>query len=271
MKSEFLFSEAALAGSTVVIVGGTGGLGLAATRACVGAGARVVAVGRDSEKAAALECELGAAVRVVLGNAESAATSQRAVAVAVQEFGGLHGLYHVAGGSGRKWGDGPLHEITNEGWEATLRLNLTSVFHSNQAAVRQFLAQGSGGTVVNCSSVLAFSPSPRFFTTHGYAAAKAAIIGLTTAAASHYAPQAIRFNVVAPALVATAMSARAQGDTEILDFIRTKQPLDGGRIGQPQDLDGAVVFLLSNASRFVTGQVIAVDGGWTVSEGKTAT
>jgi NAD(P)-dependent dehydrogenase (short-subunit alcohol dehydrogenase family) len=69
-------------------------------------------------------------------------------------------------------------------------------------------------------------------------------------------------------LVATPMSQRAQGDEAILNFIKTKQPLDGGRIGKPEDLDAAVVWLLSDESRFVTGQVIAVDGGWSVSEGQ---
>jgi NAD(P)-dependent dehydrogenase (short-subunit alcohol dehydrogenase family) len=75
-------------------------------------------------------------------------------------------------------------------------------------------------------------------------------------------------NVLAPGLVATPMSKRAQGDAAILGFIRTKQPLDGGRIGMPEDLDAAAVWLLSDASRFVTGQVIAIDGGWEVSEGQ---
>ena len=115
--------------------------------------------------------------------------------------------------------------------------------------------------------MLGFSPSPRFFSTHAYAASKAAILGLTRSAAALYAPQNIRLNVVAPALVATPMSQRAQGDDAILKFIRSKQPLDGGRIGQPEDLDAAVVWLLSDESRFVTGQVIAVDGGWSVTEG----
>jgi NAD(P)-dependent dehydrogenase (short-subunit alcohol dehydrogenase family) len=134
--------------------------------------------------------------------------------------------------------------------------------------VQQFLKQGSGGTVLNMGSVLAFSPSPKFFSTHAYATAKAAIIGLTKSAAAHYAPQNIRFNVLAPALVATPMSQRAQGDEAILDFIKTKQPLDGGRIGQPGDLDSAAVFFMSDESQFVTGQVLAVDGGWCVSEGQ---
>ena len=118
------------------------------------------------------------------------------------------------------------------------------------------------------SSVLGFSPSPHYFSTHAYASAKAAIIGLTKSAAAYYAPANIRFNVLAPALVATPMSQRAQGDEEILRFIATKQPLEGGRIGHPSDLDGAAVYFMGDDSKFVTGQVLAVDGGWSVSDGQ---
>ena len=75
-------------------------------------------------------------------------------------------------------------------------------------------------------------------------------------------------NVIAPALVETPMSKRAAGNEAIMRFVRTKQPLDGGRIGAPEDLDGAALFLLSRQSHFITGQVLAVDGGWTVSEGR---
>ena len=89
-------------------------------------------------------------------------------------------LYHVAGGSGRAFGDGPLHEITDAGWDETLRFNLTSVFHSNRAATARFLEQQTGGSILNLGSVLGSSPSPRYFATHAYAAAKAAIVGLTT-------------------------------------------------------------------------------------------
>ena len=165
-------------------------------------------------------------------------------------------------------GDGPLDALTDAGWDFTLQLNLTSVFYSNRAAIQQFLKQGTGGSVLNCTSVLGTSPSPAFFGTHAYAAAKAGIIGLTRSAAATYAPRSIRVNAIAPGLVATPMSERAQGDARILEFVRTKQPLDGGRIGVPSDLDAAVVWMLSPESRFVTGQVIAVDGGWSVSEGR---
>jgi NAD(P)-dependent dehydrogenase (short-subunit alcohol dehydrogenase family) len=118
-------------------------------------------------------------------------------------------------------------------------------------------------------SVLGFSPSPHYFATHTYAAAKAAIAGLTQSAAAYYAPHNIRFNVIAPGLVQTPMAQRAANDPAIMQFVRSKQPLDGGRIADPSDLDAAVVFLLSDQSKFVTGQVLCVDGGWCVCEGQT--
>ena len=253
---------------TVVIIGGTSGLGLSAAKACIRAGGSVVIVGRDGDKAAEAVRSLGSGATSLTGEATDATLADRAIYVALERHGSFHALYHVAGGSGRRHGDGPLHEMTDEGWNHTLNLNLSSVAWSNRAAVRQFLRQGTGGSVVNCGSVLGGHPSPAFFSTHAYAAAKAAIAGLTRSAAAYYAPHGIRFNVVAPGLVATPMSERAQANDAIMRFIRTKQPLDGGRIGQAEDLDAAVVWLLSDESRFVTGQVIAIDGGWSVSEGQ---
>lgn len=256
-----------LANKVIVIIGGTTGLGLSAAKAFVAEGAKVVVVGRNGESAARAEKELGAAGAVLVGDATNPKTAPMAMRQAVGHFGGFHGLYHVAGGSGRQQGDGPLHEITDAGWEFTLNQNLTSLFYSNRAAVQQFLKKGRGGVVLNTSSVLGFSPSPKHFATHAYAAAKAAILGLTRAAAAQYAARNIRFNVLAPGLVATPMSQRAQQDAALLEFIAAKQPLDGGRIGLPADLDAAAVYLLSDDSKFVTGQVLSVDGGWGVSEG----
>lgn len=224
-----------LSGKVLVVIGGTSGLGLSAAKAFVREGARLIVVGRSAEKVQAVERKLGSVVAGLATDAMQPDTATRAIALAVEKFGGFHGLYHVAGGSGRRHGDGPLHEVTDEGWQFTLNENLTSLLYSNRAAVRQFLAQRTGGTVLNMGSVLGWSPSPQFFATHAYATAKAGIIGLTRSAAAHYAKDNIRFNVLAPALVATPMSERAQTDAAILDFIRTKQPLDGGRIGQPED------------------------------------
>ncbi|MEO8495693.1 MAG: SDR family NAD(P)-dependent oxidoreductase [Planctomycetota bacterium] len=252
----------------IVIMGGTSGLGLSAARAVVAQGASVLVVGRDQDKCLAAERELGERCRMNVGDATSPGVADFAIRSAIDSFGDFHGLYHVAGGSGRSQGDGPLHEITDEGWRFTVELNLDSLFYSNRAAAQHLLRLGHGGSILNMSSVLADSPSPRFFATHTYAATKAAVVGLTKAAAAYYAKQNIRFNAVAPALVDTPLAARAMSDAKILDYVATKQPLDGGRVGVPQDVDDAVVFLLSDESRFVTGQVLTVDGGWSVSEGQ---
>jgi NAD(P)-dependent dehydrogenase (short-subunit alcohol dehydrogenase family) len=259
-----------LTGKTIVVIGGTTGLGLSAARAFVEHGARVVVVGRNPASVSAAQQELGKPALATSADAVDSATAPRAIETAVRELGGFHGLYHVAGGSGRKMGDGPLHEMADEGWRATMDLNLTSLVYSNRAAVRQFLAQGTGGSILNMSSVLGWSPSPRHFATHAYAAAKSAIIGFTKSIAAFYAGNNIRCNVLAPALIETPMSERAAQDEDIQSFIKTKQPLDGGRIGQPADLDAAAVYFMSDASRFTTGQVLAVDGGWCVSEGQTS-
>lgn len=257
-----------LENKVIVIVGGTGGMGLSAAKACAGEGARLVLVGRDGQDAKAAGEALGEAARVLVGDAMDSSTAQRAVEMAVESFGGFHGMYHVAGGSGRMAGDGPLHEISDEGWDFTVRLNLNSLFYSSRAAVRQLLKQRSGGSILNMGSVLGHSPSPKFFATHAYAAAKAAVIGLTKSCAAYYAPQNIRFNAIVPALVETPMSRRAVADEAIMKFIKTKQPLDGGRVGAAEDLDAAAVYFLSDGSKFTTGQVLTIDGGWSVTEGQ---
>jgi NAD(P)-dependent dehydrogenase (short-subunit alcohol dehydrogenase family) len=251
----------------IVIVGGTTGLGLSSARACIAEGAKVVVVGRSDESLHAALAQLGDAAAGITGDAVDPATAPKAIEHGIEIFGAFHGLYHVAGGSGRRMGDGPLHEITDEGWRATIDLNLTSLFNSNRAATRQFLRQKSGGSILNMGSVLGWSPSPQHFSTHTYAATKSAVIGFTKSCAAYYAKQDIRFNVLAPALVETPMAQRAANDPIIQEFISRKQPLDGGRIGRPEDLDAAAVYFLSDVSRYVTGQVLAVDGGWSVSEG----
>jgi len=263
-------SAPALEGKCTVVIGGTSGLGLSAVKAFLRAGAKVVAVGLEADRSQDLQHELGPAARVIYGDATLPVTATSAIEECLSAFAGFNCLYHVAGGSGRRWGDGPLHEISDEGWRKTLDLNLSSVFYSNRAAVRQFLRQKTGGTILNLASVLAWSPSPGHFATQTYAAAKAAVVGLTRSCAAFYAAQGIRFNVLAPGLVDTRMAQRAMGDPVIMAFIRSKQPLDGGRIGHPSDLDAAAVFFLSDASSFVTGQVLSVDGGWSVTEGQLA-
>ena len=254
-----------LSGKSFAIVGGTTGLGLSAAKALVAAGATVAICGRSEESLEQALKDLGDAASGICGDATDSATADKLIAHTVEKFGNLSGLYHVAGGSGRSQGDGALHEMSDEGWKFTVDLNLTSLAYSNRAAVRQFLQQGSGGAILNMGSVLGFSPSPEHFSSHAYAAAKSAVIGFSKSVASRYAADDIRVNVIAPALVETPMSERAQQNTEIIDLVSRKQPLDGGRIGRPEDLDAAVVFLLGDGASYLTGQVIAVDGGWSVS------
>jgi NAD(P)-dependent dehydrogenase (short-subunit alcohol dehydrogenase family) len=139
---------------------------------------------------------------------------------------------------------------------------------SNQAAIQKFLALNTAGSILNMGSALGVSPSPKFFATHAYAAAKAAAVGFTKSIAAYYAPANIRVNLLAPALVETPMSARASKDPNIQQFIHTKQPLDGGRNGKTEDLDAAAVFFMSEGSKFTTGQTLYIDGGWELSEGQ---
>ena len=257
-----------LANKNLVIIGGTTGLGLSAAHSFINNGAQVVVVGRNKENAAAALKLLGPSAQAISADAAAPSTSITAIELCIKCFGSFDGLYHVAGGSGRKMGDGPLHELTLDGWNKTLDLNLTSLMLSNQAAIRQFLQQNKGGTILNMGSVLGFSPSPRHFATHAYAAAKSGIIGFSKSIASYYAANNIRINVIAPALVETPMAQRTANDPAIQYYIKSKQPLDGGRIGKPGELDGLAVYFMSDQSKCTTGQVIAVDGGWSVSEGQ---
>ena len=259
----------ALQQRTIVVIGGTTGLGLSGAMACADQGANVVIVGRTPASADAAMKQIGVErARMIVGDATDPQTAPRAIAEALNVFGRFDGLYHVAGGSGRSFGDGPLHELTDEGIQKTLDLNLMSMMRSNRAAVQSFMDREVKGVVLNMGSVLGFSPSPAFFVTHAYAAAKSATEGFTKSCAAYYAQHQVRFNVIAPALVDTPMAGRASENQVIQQFIRTKQPLDGGRMGQPDDLDAGVVFLLSDQSKFVTGQTLVIDGGWTVSEGQ---
>ena len=257
-----------LKGKNIVIVGGTSGMGLSACQACIQAGAKVSTFGRNAEKVERSKKILGNQATIAVGNATDPNMVSSVIDRFVAKQGIIHGLYHVAGGSGRSMGDAPLHEVTDKGWYKTIELNLTSMFYSNRAAVRQFLRQKTRGSILNMGSVLGFSPSSHYFGTLTYATAKSAIIGMTKSSASFYADQGIRFNVIAPALVDTPMAERASTNQKIMQYIQTKQPLDGGRIGLPSDLNQAVVFFLSDASKFVTGQVLAIDGGWSISEGQ---
>ncbi len=257
-----------------LIMGGTTGIGLATARRFLREGARVVVVGRTEEHGEAAQdllTDLGPAW-FLTADVRDARSVDVAFREAIAWLGGrLDVLFHVAGISGRRYGDGPLDECTDEGWDMVLDLNARGTFLTNRAAVRQMLSQpldahGLRGSILNMGSVLGWSPSPRHFGTFAYAASKGAILSMTLAAAARYAPDRVRFNVLAPGLIDTPMASRAVSDPAIQTYLTQKQPLAGGP-GTALDCAEAALYLCEPAARFLTGVVLNVDGGWCVSEG----
>jgi NAD(P)-dependent dehydrogenase (short-subunit alcohol dehydrogenase family) len=171
----------------------------------------------------------------------------------------LDALVCAHGISGRRFGDGPVDTCTEDGWDTVLDANLKSVFLYAKQAIPALRANG-GGAIVTLSSALGLVGGDDDFATHAYAAAKAGVIGLTRAMAVTYAREGIRCNVVAPGLIATPMSARAQADPSIVARLPELQPLTGD-FGSAQDVADACLYLAT--APFVTGAVLSVDGGWT--------
>jgi meso-butanediol dehydrogenase/(S,S)-butanediol dehydrogenase/diacetyl reductase len=207
-----------------------------------------------------------------IGSATAAALEDAGFTVAGLEvdddpadvFGSLDRLDALAcahGISGRGLGDGPVDSCTDEGWDAVLDANLRSTFVYCKHAV-PLLRAGGGGAIVIVSSVLGLVGGDEDFATHAYAASKGGLIALSRAMASYYAPRGVRVNVVAPGLIATPMSQRAQADPHILARLAQLQPL-GAAMGLPDDVAAAAAYLASDDARFVTGVVLPVDGGWT--------
>ena len=211
---------------TAVVTGSRGGIGQAVVLALEGAGFTVHGVDRDD---------------------------------AFPQLERLDALVCAHGISGRAFGDGPVDSCTEEGWDIVLDANLKSVFLYAKRAVPLLRANG-GGAIVTLSSALGLVGGDEDFATHAYAASKAAVIGLTRAMAVTYAPEGIRCNVVAPGLIATPMSARAQADPRIRARLPELQPLTGD-YGAPEDVASACLYLAT--APFVTGAVLSVDGGWT--------
>ena len=259
-----------LRGRVILITGSTGIAAATAVR-CGAEGASVFVVSRSPDNARALADRLvtdGAEAGWARADLAEADEADAAVAGAVALFGRIDGLFAVAGGSGRRHGDGRIHELTPEGWDRTLELNLRSQAMTCRAVVRQMLAQpvndsGTRGSILLMGSVTATDPSPEMFATHAYAAAKGATNALMTAMAATYVNDRIRVNAVAPSLTDTPMATRAAGDTRIRAYAARKQPL-AGEMMDPIEVAHAAVYLLSDESRAVTGQLLKVDGGWSV-------
>jgi NAD(P)-dependent dehydrogenase (short-subunit alcohol dehydrogenase family) len=251
----------------VVVVTGASGIAAAGARKFAGEGASVFIISRSQSSCESLAAEIadeGGTVRWATADLTNEEMAVDAFAAVVSAFGRIDGLFAVAGGSGRRYGDGPIHDIPLEGWVETLEMNGHPAFLAARETVRSMLASDNGGSITLVSSVLATSPVPEMFATHAYASIKGAEMALTTSMASYYAPMGIRVNAIAPGLVDTPMAKRAAADPDIVAFAVRKQPLVGGLLDAAHIAD-AGVFLLSDEASAITGQTIAVDGGWSVT------
>lgn len=259
----------------ICLITGSTGIAAATAELALREGSQVFVASRTKEHGQALMKRLratGGLATFLAADLTSAKAVEKVIEQCVKRYGRLDAVFNVAGISGRRFGDGPVHECTEEGWDLTLETNVKSMFLMCRAAIRRMLLQmpgdnGQRGVILNMASVLASSPSPRFFNTHAYAASKGAILGLSKSMAAAYAPHKIRINVIAPALVRTPMSARAQESADILRFLKTKQPLFEDLI-EPETVARAAVFLLSSDAAAITGDVLTVDAGWSTSEGQ---
>jgi NAD(P)-dependent dehydrogenase (short-subunit alcohol dehydrogenase family) len=252
----------------------TGSTGIAAATAELASqqGARIFITSRTAEHGELLLekiCSTGGDCEFFSADLTVQASAAAAIDRCLSRFGRIDTLFNVAGISGRKFGDGPIHECTQEGWDMTMNTNVKSMFLVCRGVIMRMLQQpvqtnGLRGVILNMASILAFSPSSHHFATHAYAASKGAIIALSKSMAAYYAPMKIRVNAIAPALVRTPMSRRAQEDPEVLKFMKSKQPLIEGLIAA-EDVARAALFLLGDDANMITGDVLQVDAGWCVS------
>lgn len=242
-----------LSGKVALVTGANTGIGQAIAVALAEAGADVALAGR-SDPCETLARVVGAGRRSldIRADLSSTAPIQKVIDGVLKGFGRVDVLVNNAGVIRRA----DLLDFSEEDWDAVLDTNLKTLFFLSQAAARTMAARGSG-KIVNVASLLSFQGGVRV---PSYAAAKSGVAGVTRAMANELAPKGVQVNAIAPGYIATNNTAALQSDEtrsrQILERIPT------GRWGRPEDIAGAAVFLASSASDYVTGQILAVDGGW---------
>jgi NAD(P)-dependent dehydrogenase (short-subunit alcohol dehydrogenase family) len=251
-----------LDGKRAVITGAASGIGEATARLFVAEGATVVLADTDELRGNRIAAQLGERASFVATDVSREADVDRAVATSVEVFGGLDVMFNNAGVPGSTGGG--IEDIDVQTWDRTIAVHLRGVFLGIRAAARIMRPQGHG-SIVNTSSVAACRAN---MAGHDYSAAKAAITHLTETTANELGEHGVRVNAVCPGAIATSIFGRAAGlDSEeaqrTVDFMATMlgdaAPIR--RVGRPADIAETVLWLASDASSFVTGQAIAVDGG----------
>jgi NAD(P)-dependent dehydrogenase (short-subunit alcohol dehydrogenase family) len=249
--------------SEVLLVTGSSGIA-AATARLWGTDNPVFLVGINRDEGEAVAADIHEAAFAIADVRDEPAV-RAAVVACLNRFGKIDALFNVAGISARAAGDGPLHECKPAAWDLAMDVNAKGTFLACREILSLWTKNAQSGVILNCGSVLAQHPQADHFATVAYAASKGAIEAMSRSAAAYYAHAGIRINVLAPSLVRTPMSARAQGNPRITEYIAHKQPLTKGMLS-PDDVAKTACFLLGRDSSPITGQVVNVDGGWTVSE-----
>ena len=243
-----------LDGKVAVVTGAGRGLGQGAALGFAEAGADLLLVDvLSTDETAAQVRALGRRASKVHADLMDRAGIQPLVDRAVRELGGVDILLNNAGIIRRA----PLLEFPEKDWDDVIQLNESAVFFLSQAVARQMVTQGRGGKIINIASMLSFQGGIRV---PSYTASKSAVMGLTRIMANELAPHHINVNAVAPGYMATDNTAPLRADEARSAEILGRIP--AGRWGLPEDLQGALVFLASAASDYVTGYTLAVDGGW---------
>ncbi len=248
-----------LDGKVAFVTGGGRGLGRAGALAFAGAGADVVLVSRTRsqlEETAALVEKLGRKALAAPADTRNAAEVDAAVQAALDAFGRIDILFNNAGTNIRK----PVVDMSDEDWHTIMDTNVQGAFLVARAVARQMVRQGSGA-IINMSSMSAMSPEP---TKAVYAASKGAIALLTKGMALELAPHGIRVNAIAPGYMLTSL-VRGGLDADPARKQRVLARIPLGRLGEPDEIGGALVFLASDAAGYVTGATIVIDGGWTAT------
>ena len=253
-----------LTGRVAIVTGGGGAIGSALAETLAAAGARVAVVGRTRQtvEAAARRVEAaGGEALAIVANVTEEDSAENAVTRASERFGGVDILVNAVGGGAGK-ALHPAEGYPRADWDWIMELNLRSTVVPTQAAARAMIGAGRGGSVLNISSVRANLGINAGYS--AYVAAKGAISSLTRQWATEWARHGIRVNAIMPTFVDTPQVATLLEDPEFRAGIVSRIPL--GRVGETRDLAGPAVFLCSDAARFVTGQVLAIDGGLTATQ-----